>query len=241
MFRFLPLIVIVQVFCLYHAYKHGADQRWFWFIIFFPLIGSIIYLYYHFYNKKNLATVSEGIKGIVNSNHHVEKLEQQLKHTDSDLNKMRLADKYLEINRIDDAITLYESCIASSYKVESSHHYPLMECYYKKEEYAKVVELGEQLDNTKEYNKSKAKICYAWSLYQIGEIDNAKKAFQETDFRFSNYEHRLQYIKFLQLTDQKEASLEIIEELHNEFEVMTKEERRRNGAFFKELQTYLVR
>ena len=83
MFRFLPIVVIIQGYCLYHAYTNRVYQRWFWFIIIFPLLGSVVYLYHHFYSKRNTAVLSEGLKGIVNSNYEVEKMEKELKLTDS--------------------------------------------------------------------------------------------------------------------------------------------------------------
>jgi len=239
MFRFLPIIVIVQVYCLYHAYKNRADQRWFWFIIIFPLLGCIVYLYYHFYNKRNVAALSEGLKGIVNSNHEVEKLEKELKLTESYTNKMKLANKYLEMQRTDDAIGLFESCLQESQQNKVYIYLPLMEAYYNKKEYQKVTELGSQLENNKEINKSRAKIYLAWSWYHLEKVDDAHRAFKDTDLRFSNYWHRLQYVEFLQKTEQFENARAILEELHGEFEVMTPPERKQNKQAFKELQTLL--
>ena len=239
MFRFLPIIVIVQVYCLYHAYKNRADQRWFWFIIIFPLLGCIVYLYYHFYNKRNVAALSEGLKGIVNSNHEVEKLEKELKLTESYTNKMKLANKYLEMQRTDDAIGLFESCLQESQQNKVYIYLPLMEAYYNKKEYQKVTELGSQLENNKEINKSRAKIYLAWSWYHLEKVDDAHRAFKDTDLRFSNYWHRLQFVEFLQKTEQFEDARVIIEELHGEFEVMTPPERKQNKQVFKEVQTLL--
>ena len=239
MFRFLPIIVIVQVYCMYHAYKNRADQRWFWFIIIFPLLGCIVYLYYHFYNKRNVAALSEGLKGIVNSNHEVEKLEKELKLTESYTNKMKLANKYLEMQRTDDAIGLFESCLQESQQNKVYIYLPLMEAYYNKKEYQKVTELGSQLENNKEINKSRAKIYLAWSWYHLEKVDDAHRAFKDTDLRFSNYWHRLQYVEFLQKTEQFENARAILEELHGEFEVMTPPERKQNKQAFKELQTLL--
>jgi hypothetical protein len=236
MFRFLPLIVIVQVYCLYHAYKNSADQRWFWFIIFFPLLGSIVYLYHHFYSKKNVAVLADGLKGIVNSNHEIEKLEKELKLTDSYTNKMNLAHKYLEMQRTDDAISIFESCLQDARQNKKDIYLPLMEAYYTKKEYQKVTQLGNELENNKELNKSRAKIYLAWSLYHLEKVDDAHRAFKDTDLRFSNYWHRLQFVEFLQKTEQFEDARAILEELNGEFELMTPQERKQNRPVFKEVQ-----
>lgn len=239
MFRFLPVVVIIQVFCLYHAYKNKANQLWFWLIIFFPLLGSILYLYDHFFNKKNVAAISEGLKGMVNSNYEVEQLEKELKLTDSYTNKMKLANKYLEVERTGDAIHLFESCLKESQQSKEYIYLPLMEAYYDKKEYLKVTQLGSELENNKEFNKSRAKIFLAWSWYRLGKIEEAHRAFQDTDLRFSNYWHRLQFIAFLQKTEQFEDASAILEELQSEFTVMTPPERKQNRQAFKEVQALL--
>ena len=43
MFRFYTPILILQVFCLYHAYKNKSENWWYFLILMFPLIGSLIY------------------------------------------------------------------------------------------------------------------------------------------------------------------------------------------------------
>jgi hypothetical protein len=82
-----PLIIGLQAFCIYHAYKNNSEQKWFWLIIFFPLIGCIIYLYHHFYSKENVRTISEGIKETVDKNYQTRKLEDKLNFSDSVQNK----------------------------------------------------------------------------------------------------------------------------------------------------------
>ncbi len=76
---FFPIIIMLQVVCLLHAYRNGSDQKWYWLILFYPIIGSIIYLYEHFYSRKNMADLSEGVKGVINSNYEIQKLEKEVK------------------------------------------------------------------------------------------------------------------------------------------------------------------
>ena len=108
---FYPLELLLQIFCVYHAYKHSSEQKWYWLIIFFPVFGSLIFLYHHFYSKDTVETISEGIKGVVNKNYQTEKLENKLNFSDSVLNKTNLANKYMDIGEYSSAIQLYESCL----------------------------------------------------------------------------------------------------------------------------------
>src|SRR5688572_7886882 len=105
-------LLILQAFCVYHAYKNNVEQRWYWLIIFFPLVGCLIYLYHNFYNQSTVQTISQGVKGVVNSNYRVEQLEKALRFNDNVANKVNLADAYAKLGRFEEAIELYTDCLS---------------------------------------------------------------------------------------------------------------------------------
>ncbi|MFN7330866.1 MAG: hypothetical protein ACK5UP_15310, partial [Bacteroidota bacterium] len=111
MLRFYTPVLILQAVTLYLAYRNNAEQRWYWFIIFFPGLGSILYLFDQYYSRKNLNSLTETIKEVVNSNHKTEQLEKALRFSDNTKNKLNLADAYMEIGRYADAINLYQSTL----------------------------------------------------------------------------------------------------------------------------------
>src|SRR5258706_14699221 len=88
MIRFYTPIFLLQAFCIYHAYKNNADQRWYWFILLFPGIGSAFYLFHHFYNRNNLNTITESVKGVVHSNYSIEQLEEAFRFSDNLRNRI---------------------------------------------------------------------------------------------------------------------------------------------------------
>ncbi len=226
MFQYYPIVLIIQGFCIYHAYKSNADQKWFWLIIFLPLIGVGLYLYDHFYSKEKVVSITEGVKGIVNKNYEIEKLEQKRSLTDSDLNKTNLADKYAEIGMYDKAILLYESCLNGTESDAPDVLKSISYAHYLNKEYADCVKYAEQLIANKEFHKSEEKVGYAWSLYHLGETDKAEITFKEMDARFTNYVHRLAYAQFLNLTDRQEESTTFLNDLLTEFDQMLPLERK---------------
>ncbi len=74
MFRFYTPIILLQAFCLYHAYKRNEEQKWFWIILIFPAIGCLIYLYHTFYSKENIEDLTEGVKTSFINNYKIDKL-----------------------------------------------------------------------------------------------------------------------------------------------------------------------
>jgi hypothetical protein len=166
MIRFFPLVIGLQAFCLYHAYKNNAKQKWYWLIVVFPLLGCCIYIYHHFYSRKNINKVAEGIKGAVISNYRIEKLENQLEHCSSMANKIVLADEYIEIGRFEDAIELYESCLVGFNKNDAGVLIKLVYLYHSIQNHEKAIICGDRLEADVCFKKSEEKIYYAWSLFE---------------------------------------------------------------------------
>src|SRR5688572_31932151 len=102
MLGFYTPLLIIQAICLYHAYRHNAEQRWYWFIIFFPGVGCALYVYHHFYSRENVQTIAQSVKEVVNSNYRLEQLEKALRFSDNATNKNNLADTYAHYGRYDE-------------------------------------------------------------------------------------------------------------------------------------------
>ena len=90
-------IFLLQMFCVYHAYRNNAEQRWYWLILLFPLIGCIVYLVHTFNNRDTISAITENVKGVVISNYRIDQLEKALRFSDNVTNKVNLADAYAEL------------------------------------------------------------------------------------------------------------------------------------------------
>lgn len=225
MFRFYTPIFILQVFCIYHAYKTGRSQKWFYLIIFLPVIGSLIYLYDIFFTQRNLDDLSEGVKQVINTNHKIETLEEQLRLTNSQNNKMALADAYLEIGRTDDAIELYQKCLNANFP-QTDVLLKLIEAHYSKKDYSSVVQYSNSLNNHPEFRNSEARLAYAWSLHYSDFHEKAQQEFEAMDVRFTNYKHRFEYAKYLIAIQNNATGKSKLEELIKEYQDMSGYEKR---------------
>lgn len=226
LFKFYPIILIAQVFCLYHAYKNGTDQKWYWIIIVLPAIGCILYLYDHFYNRENIVQLTEGVKEAVNPNYTVDKLKRQADFNDSVENKMKLADTYMQKEDYLSALELYESCLNGFNKDNHNLHQRLIHCYYFLGRFDEAIESGNKIQKVREFQKSEARIAYAWSFYELEDHSNAELHFNEMNARYCNYPHRMEYAKFLKLTGNPEKGLEVLDDLDREYDQMTSGERK---------------
>jgi len=225
MFRFFPLILVLQGFCIYHAYKNNNLQRWFFIIFFLPFIGSLIYLYVHFYSRKNIENLSEGVKSVLNTNYQIEKLEKELKVADTTTNRIRLADEYVTVGRVEEAVNLYKTSMTGISAEDPELLMKLIKSGYLTKDYKTVVACGEKLKSDFAFKNSEERIAYAWSLYHVGQKKEAGIHFQDMDARFANYKHRLEYSKFMLETERPSEANDLLGEILEEFNQMDNREK----------------
>jgi hypothetical protein len=190
-------IMALQAFCLFHAYKNNTAQKWYWIILFIPLIGCLIYLYENFYTPNSIGNLTEGVKGFVYSNYAVEKLEKEVKYSETYTNKLNLADAYTERGRFDEALKLYESCRKGNYESNPDLLRKMLQALFLKKDYAKTVEIGKQLESAKNSGDLEDKIAYSWALHFTGETAKGEEEFKKLDVKFANFPARLEYARFL--------------------------------------------
>lgn len=226
MYGFFAPILLLQAFCIYHAYRKNAEQRWFWLIALFPLIGSVIYLIQNFNNRTTLDALKENVKVVVNSNYRLDQLEKALRFSDNITNKLNLADAYTEAGRHQEAIALYAECLQGFMADDPAIRMKLLKARYLNGDYGAVVECGDKLESERSFKDSDARVAYAWSLFHEGNVARAENVFNQMDIAFTNYYHRMEFCKFLLKTDRSDAAKENLTNLMKEFDQMQSGERR---------------
>lgn len=220
MVRFYTPILIIQAVTLYLAYRNSAEQRWYWFIIFFPGIGSLLYLFDQYYSRKNISSLTETVKEVVNSNYKTEQLEKALRFSDTTKNKLNLADAYMNLGRYTDAINLYQSTLTGFMEDDPSVRMELLDAQFMAKTYDQAILIGEKLESEKTFKNAESRLSYAWALHYGGKSDRAEKVFEDMNKPFTNFKHRVQYSAFLSETSKKEAAISVLEALLEEFEHM---------------------
>lgn len=241
MIGFYTPLLILQGFCLYHAYRNNAEQRWYWFIIIFPGIGCALYVYHHFYSRDNMQTITQTVKEVVNSNYRIEQLEKAYRFSDNATNKINLADAYVHYGRYDEAIHLYKDCLQGFMADDPTVRMKLIQACFLKQDYSSAVSYGEQLSDDKTFKSSETRIAYAWSLHHTGKSAEAEKVFEDMNRSFTNYSHRLAYCHFLHQTNNPESLQNLLRELLEEFEHMKGVERRMYRHVISEVKSLCER
>jgi hypothetical protein len=237
--EYYSIIVVLQGFCLFHAYKNHTEQKWYWIIIFLPLIGCLIYLYENFYTPRSMGDITEGVKGLVYSNYAVEKLEKEVKYSETITNKMNLADAYTERGRFDEAIKLYESCRKGYHETNPELLRKMVQAYFMKKDYTKAVEFGKQLEPVKSIGDSEDKMAYAWALHFTGNTPKAEEQFKKLDAKFANFQARIEFSKFYIETSRPNEAKRVLNAIIDEHNGMDSYERSLKKGFMRESKRLL--
>lgn len=236
MFRFYPIVIVLQGFCIYHAYKNNNLQKWFFIIFFLPLIGSLIYLYVHFYNRKNIDDFSEGVKSVLNTNYQIEKLEKELKVADTTTNRVKLADEYLHVGRVEEAVDLYKSSMNGISEDDPELLMKLIKAGFLIKDHQTVIRCGDKIKSDFAFKNSEERVAYAWSLYYLDRKEEADLHFKDMDARFANHKHRLEYSKFMMAIERPKAAKDLLGELLDEFDQMDGREKKLKRTTWKEVK-----
>lgn len=239
MSRFYPLILILQGYCIYHAYQNQKEYYWYLIILFLPIFGSLLYLYINFGAQVNLDHVSEKIKGVVDENYEVEKLINESNYSDTITNRIKLADAYASKEQYLPAISLYESCLKGFNADDIKTKEKLMVAKYFIEDYKGVQKLGDSLNEVLSFKNSESRIVYAWSLAFLENKEKAEEVFKAMDIQFSNYVHRYEYAKFLIEQDRSIEARELLIGLEDEISYMEPAEQRRKKSIRKEINNLI--
>ena len=229
-------IVILQLYCAYQIYTKRYEPFWYLVIFFLPLIGSLIFLYTAIFSKINVDDVTTSIKDVFSEDPGLEKLKKELLFADTMKNRQNLADALLMRGNGVEAEKEYKSCLKGVYTDDPSILIKLLEALHIQDKHQEVVAIGEKLANDPLFKKSKERISYALSLGRLGMNREATKEFDKMNNRYSNYEHRLAYVQFLQSINDTVGAKSLLSSLTTEIDQMNSAEKRANKDVIKRIK-----
>lgn len=232
------LIIGLQIYCVYHAYKNRNDYYWYFIIFFIPLIGCIIYLLTQVVNKREVANITEEIATIINPTKKIKDLEQELNFSNTFQNRINLADAYKEIKDYKNAIFNYEEALKSNFKNDPFTLNKLIKCYFEIKDFDKVIETASKINLDKDFKESV--YYYGLALEEKGVLDKAEIQLKKVDLRYSNYDERIELANFLIRRDKKTEAKEVLEEILLEVKSMTKQNARKYRYIVAEVEKLLM-
>lgn len=234
------LIIALQAFCLYHLYKNRNSYYWAFLIFFIPVIGCLIYLITQVYNKRDAEKITSEITHIINPTKKVNDLKKRLQFSESYQNRVNLADAYLEIKDYNNAIPHYLEALEDRSQNDFYAIKQLIEAYFNIEDFETVILYVEKIKDRSEFKKSRAQFLYGLALEKVGKLEEAEENLKRINLRYSFYDERLVYAKFLLSRDKKDQAKEVLEDVYTESQNMTKPNKRIYRATILEVEKLLT-
>lgn len=220
------VVLLLQGYCIYHVIKYRTPYYWIFLVLFLPVVGSVIYLITQVYNKRDAEKLTTEISQIINPTKKIRDLEKQLQFSESYQNRVNLADAYMEIGDNKSAIKYYKEALDGSFQNDFYVIKNMIEAFYNMEDYKSVLEYAESIISNKEFVKSRTQFIYGLALEREGKLDEAEDNLKCIDVRFSFYDERLVYAKFLLSRNKTEEAKEVLESITLEAQHMTKPNKR---------------
>ncbi len=226
MLRYYTPVLILQIYCLYHAYKNRKDYFWYLMIMMLPMFGAVVYLFTQVFNKNDLEKFSEEIVTAIVPSKKVKDAEKRLAFSDTFQNRVALADAHFENGDYENANIHYEAALKGNFQKDFYVIKQMMGAMSESQNYAEVIRLAEKIKDNYEFEKSHAQFIYGLALDKLGRIEEAEKNLKPIDQRYSNYEERLVLAQFYARNGKRDDAKEILDEIIVESEHMTKPNKR---------------
>jgi hypothetical protein len=223
----------LQAICVWHCVRKGNKQtNRIWLIVFLPLIGSLIYIFTEMFSSRDIQKVQSGIGTVFNPFGTVRKLEANLNFSDTFNNRVALADAYMKTDQTERAIALYESSLTGNF---DENEYVLMQLvtgYFLVKRYDDVILTAKKVYDCPQFARSRPHLLYAMAPAYTGSDEQAEKEFMKMKARFSNFESRYQYGRFLAGSDRGPEAKRLFKEMLDEFPHLSGVELRDNRNWF---------
>ena len=233
------LIVALQSYCIYHAFKNKKPYYWYFLVFFIPVLGSIIYIITQVYNRNNAEKIQDEITSLVNPSGKIKLLENKLEFSDTYTNRIELADAYVHNMDMSNAIVNYKKTLEDTVQDDFYARQQLVLCYFQLKDYLGVLEHAEAMRSKSEFKGSKQQFCYGLALKALGRLDEAEVQLKQIDRPYSNYAERLELAKLYLETDRPTEGEDLLNEIYAESQNMTKPNRSLYRATIAEVEKLL--
>jgi hypothetical protein len=104
----------------------------------------------------------------------------------------------------------------------------LIIAYFQEKRYEEIIPVARKIYKLPQFAKSRAHILYATALGYTGNTEQAEKEFKLMKSKFSNYEARYQYGRFLENNNRVAEACELFNEMINESTHLSSMEKRQS-------------
>ncbi|WP_179351704.1 hypothetical protein [Winogradskyella vidalii] len=237
---FYILLLVLKVYCIYHAFKNNKPFYWYLIIFIIPIIGPLLYIITQVYNRNDTQKIQEEITTVLNPTKRIKDLEAKLKFTDTYANRIDLADAYYANKDFEKAVVNYNITLEDTVQDALYARQKLILSHFQLGNYADVITQAEFIKDKNEFKGSKQQFCYGLALNELGKVNEAEAQLKQIDRPYSNYVERLELAKFYVQNDKTSEGKALLNEISIESKSLTQPNRKLYGATIVEVERMLA-
>ncbi|MDR2030759.1 MAG: hypothetical protein LBP86_00515 [Azoarcus sp.] len=214
----LGLTVLIQLCFALHALKTGRPQWWLFVIMAFPVMGCVIYYFVEVFpgsrEHRDARKTVRKIARVLQPDADLERRIAELEICASADNTIAVARECMHRQMFDEAIQLYENCLAGAFPDDATILYGLLCATVEARAWDKAESALARLKAlAPKHRPHDVRLLEARILEGRGEIDAALAAYRALIPQFVGLEARYRYGVFLFRLERHEAAVQVFDEL----------------------------
>lgn len=182
MFALYSLVPLIQVLTAIHAIKTGRSYYWLWIILFFPMVGTLVYLVVEVIPDFRQVPSRGALTTVLNAvqpDRELRLLKENLAFSNTVQNRKLLADYYLDHDLPTEAIEHYRECLRGVHAGDPSLSFNLAIAYCRIREFESARELLEDMARHHPiFQAADRDLILARILEEQGDDDRAIQVYQ---------------------------------------------------------------
>ena len=212
------VIVVLQVICVIHVIKTGRNQIWIWVLVLLSLAGIAAYLIAELLpdllGGRSARRLAAGTARRLDPGRGVRRRAADLDMVETAENKRLLAEEYLELGRIDEAVGLYESALTGPHAGDPTLLLGLARAQHRRDDPAAALAALDRLrEADADFQSAEGHLIYACSLEGLGREAEALVEYEAITVYFPGEEARCRYAMLLLKRGQTGPARQVFEEV----------------------------
>jgi|JFJP01.1.fsa_nt_gi hypothetical protein len=217
----IALSTLIQLLLIIHAIKTGRRDPWLWVILFFPGIGSVLYVFFELLpelrrTREGRAVASKILKA-VDPHRDLKRLAAELARSDNVANKVNLAKECIHAEMYEEAIELYRSSLTGIYLTDPNIMLGLATAQFHHGNFADSrTTLEELIQHNPKFKSAEGHLLYARSLEGLEQYEAALAEYHTLAEYYAGYEAKCRYALLLKKLGHTEKSQQGFKDIVNQ-------------------------
>jgi hypothetical protein len=165
-------------------------------------------------------------------------LEKKVRFSDTFENRVALADALMVKGEFQQAIDHYKNSMGSMFSSDFHVHSQLIKAHFALGDFEAVAMYAKVIEGKSEFRRTQASWCYAQSLLKLGNRAEAEEIIRSFNTPYDHFGQRLELVRFLDDSGRAQEATELLGELMEEGENMSRQNVRKNRVFLREIKEY---